>query len=65
MASNSWKYICPFCYQIARSTDREASLVCGHCNLPMKYVPNRSQCSSLSPAPPEPDLDDLNRGLDD
>lgn len=65
MASSSRKYICPQCYQTARSTSSKAHLVCGYCDIPMEYVPP-SPFLRRRPddVPPEPSLDDLNRGLD-
>lgn len=62
LANNSRKYICPKCYQIARSTAARPFLVCGYCNIAMHHVP--PQDVSRLELPPESSLEDLNRGLD-
>lgn len=41
MSSSSRKYVCPFCFRTARTTTKDIILVCGYCNMMMKYVPRR------------------------
>lgn len=60
----SKRLVCMECLQIARSTDRNPSLICGRCNTIMKVVPLWSAPPADLDLPPEPSLDDLNRGLD-
>lgn len=62
--SKSRKLICMSCLQIARSTDRNPALICGRCNMPMRIVNYQPALPAELDLPPEPSLDDLNRGLD-
>ncbi|AXF52331.1 MAG: RimK-related lysine biosynthesis protein [Inoviridae sp.] len=37
----SYKLVCPVCFQIARSTDSHPALMCSRCNVAMKIAPPR------------------------
>lgn len=38
MASSSRKYVCPKCFRSVRSTSRNTCVICGYCEILMKYV---------------------------
>lgn len=65
MASNSRKYICPCCYRSARATCSDIILVCGHCDMLMKYVkPYGAKAALHEESLKEDDHDEKTNNLD-